>query len=464
MRLPAHLVYPKTTAGWAFPLVRDAKGGSRRAGSLEKGIAPPRGGASRFFGHSKRAPPCQPLRTPARAAVTASGRVPRLCKQCRFQDDVVGGYFTHAESAGNVLAVNESEQVEGCFVVERGSRITVDVGHHQVDVALCETVEGRSLRKDIANELVVAFHMAFLPGGARVAVEDACRAQTALVALDGGRVGELGAVVGEQNGEKRGEELRARYPPEHVKDVDDGLRVVPVAEEREHETEAHEHEREQHFTPLAAYDRVHFDGAGLRGGRHERLEIGKGPPDAALLVDLVLDRLAGSRLEHADAGHVAVLRAEQTSGDVAVNGFFMEIKAVGVVHKDVVNRLPSFHQRADQSIEREQFAFGDVGPAARPGKLRAIIGLRRVVQVVLFAQDAFRLIPASVADVRRRRQFQTRLFQKVGACRIAVSAGGAALGAVRLVDAELPSQAVLARDAAVGDPPDGAFAAFHTPV
>lgn len=283
------------------------------------------------------------------------------------------------------------------------------------------------------------------------------------VQFQGFGVGELGTVVGEQDGEEAPEAVGSGQGPEPLEGVDDGLRVVAVPEEGQHEAAPDELQGEQDLAAPASDDGVHLDRGQVRRGGEERLIVLIGAPDPALRVDLVLDGLAGSRLEHADAGHVAVLGGQQAAADVAVDGLLVEVEAVGVVREDVVDGLSLLDERTDQRIEAEQFVLGDVRPAARLDQDVAVVPVGGLVEVVLLAQDAAGLVLAAVANVGRPGELRAHVFLEVRADAVALRTGRAAPKAIRLVHAKLVAVAVRAADAAIGDPSEGALVAGHAP-
>ena len=133
----------------------------------------------------------------------------------------------------------------------------------------------------------------------------------------------------------------------------------------------------------------------------------------------MLDGLAGAGLEHADAGHVAVLGGQQAAADVAVNGLLMEVEAVGVVREDVVDRLSLLDQRTDQGVEAEELVLGDVRPAACLDQDVAIVPVRGVVEVILLAQDAAGLLLAAVADVGSPGELRANVLLEIRADSVA---------------------------------------------
>jgi hypothetical protein len=90
--------------------------------------------------------------------------------------------------------------------------------------------------------------MAFLPEGAEFAAEILCRAHSALITLDGGRIGELRAVVSEHKEKEGTEELLSCHLSQHVKDINDRLCIVPIPKQK-HVTAVFEHEQDSLFKP-----------------------------------------------------------------------------------------------------------------------------------------------------------------------------------------------------------------------
>lgn len=87
--------------------------------------------------------------------------------------------------------------------------------------------------------------------------------------------------------------------------------------------------------------------------------FGPGPASwrAALRVDLVLDGLAGARLEHADARHVAVLRAGQAAGDVAVDALLVDVDPPSAMRLSDVS-LSFFRVRDCQNAANRIYNYG----------------------------------------------------------------------------------------------------------
>ncbi len=386
-----------------------------------------------------------------------------LRDQPGFEEDLVGGDLLDGELIEQFSSVEESEEVAGGFVLEGRPRVAVDVAHERVDVGLRQVVKGGSLRQDHADELVVALDAGLLVRGARIAVEDACAPLAGRVQFQGFWIGELGTVVGEQDGEQAPETVGSGQRPEPTEDVDDRLRVVAVPEEGQHEARADELQGQQDLATPAPDNGIHLDRGNIRIGGDEREVVGVRASDAALGVDLVFDGLARPGLEHADAGHVAVFGGQQASGDVAVDRLQMKIEAIGVVDEDMMDGLSFLDERTDQGVETEQFGLGDVRPAARLNQDIAIVPVSGFVDVVLFAQDAAGFFLAAVADEGSPGELRANVFLEVRANAVAARTSGAAPDAVRLVHAQLPTVAVRTVGAAVGDPAKSSLVAGDAP-
>ena len=107
------------------------------------------------------------------------------------------------------------------------------MAHHQGDLRLRER-DVRALGDDAADELVVDLAGALLEACACMAVEDRCphAAAARWVRLYRPRIGELGAVVGQDDGEEPAEQRGPDSLLDPVEGGDDGCRVVARPDER----------------------------------------------------------------------------------------------------------------------------------------------------------------------------------------------------------------------------------------
>jgi len=182
----------------------------------------------------ENAPPCAGRPWPPAECLFVDGLAGTL-DQAGLEDYVVCGDSADAESLKQITPVEEGEEVEGRLVPKSGAGVAVDMAERLVELALVEVVEGSALGADEAQELVVALHMALLPGGTGVTVEETRAPLSVRRGLDGGGVGELTAVVGEQHGKELAEAVGADPVLEHTEGIDHRLRVVAFTQEREHQ-------------------------------------------------------------------------------------------------------------------------------------------------------------------------------------------------------------------------------------
>ena len=336
--------------------------------------------------------------------------------------------------------------------------------HHQGRHVLSEAVEGcrlgvrGPLGQHEADELVVALHVRLLVGGVGLAVEYGGE-PAAVVELDGRGVRELASVVGEDDGEEPREHLAPPVAAALLQGVDDGrehaqhaFARLRVDEEREHEAERVEDERQQGLPAPGALDRVHLHDAHARIALHEREVVLPCPAHAAGLVHPVLHALALARLDHARPGQAPALRRQQPSVDVAIDGFFGDREPVGIGCHGRMDALPLRREVVQQGVEGEQLALRDVRARARLGEDRLVVLLRLAMQVVALPQYAPALVRAPVADERRVVQPRALLLHERGTVRVALATEPAlAPPVVEAVGADPAPPALHPERAPVGD-------------
>ena len=392
-------------------------------------------------------------------------------EELRLEDDVVRPDPADVEEVRDIRPELLREQVVRGPVGERGPDVAVDVRHHQVDVLLGEVVERRrqqvavALGEDEADALVVALGVRLLAGRSRVAVEEVGDAVALAVELDGPRVAELGAVVGEHHDEHLAHDgeprVLAELPDEPLADRPEGRGHVRgclrVEEEGQHERMGHEHEREQHLAALGSLHGVHLRHRKSGIPFDEPVVVGHGPVDAAPRVHLVLDAPALARGEPALARQVPVPGLQEPAVDVAVDGLLADGDHVGVVDDGRVHRLPVRGERVDEPVHRHELLFGDVRPFARLREDCPVVLLRVVRDVEPLHERALRLLRASVADEGRGLQLPALLLDVVRAAGVALAAEAAEHAAVRVKAPHaggVAPLAVVAVDAAVVDASD----------
>lgn len=105
--------------------------------------------------------------------------------------------------------------------------------------------------------------------------------------LKASRIGELAAVVGQDDREQFAERLQAESLLQPVEDVDDRLRGVGVPDEGEHQAAGVEVEGEKHLSPACPLDGVHLDQRKVLVRGHERLVVPEPASLEAAAVHLV---------------------------------------------------------------------------------------------------------------------------------------------------------------------------------
>ena len=340
-------------------------------------------------------------------------------QQGRVKRHAVGVYPPDAQPLQELAAplpVERRELVVGGLSVQRRARVAVDVGDHPVDLLLPESVERGPLGHHAADEQVVVLDVRLLRRAVRVAEEHPRAAleprrvvlRVRPEELDHLRVGELRAVVGEDGGEERHEELQPRDVLEHVEDARRRLRGPRVPEEGEHQP-AGEHHRVQRLAPGRAHDGVDLHRLHAEVEPEEREVVLVGPPDAALRVCL-RDRPALLwRPAAAHEGHVPPLRVEELRVGVVVDAPFAEpVEGLGPRGHHGADRLPSAQDGVLQrGVHVGHHALVGLRPAPCVAEDAPVVGLRGVRDVEALPERAGVLLVAPVADVRRPAELRT---------------------------------------------------------
>ena len=236
------------------------------------------------------------------------------------------------------------------------------MAHHQGDLRLGKR-DVRTLWDDPADELVVDLAGALLEAGARMAVEDE-RPQDVPVMrllLDRPRVGELGAVVRQDDREEPVEERGANGLLNPVEGGDDGCRVVALPDEREHQLGDGEVDGEKAWPPFPSLDRIHLHDSRARVLSHVGLEVLMRPADAAFLIDLHGLRAALPPRPVAHLPHEVYVPHvwEDARIHVAVYGPLRipECLLPAMGKDDVVDRLPLGYAFGEDSVEPQDLVL-----------------------------------------------------------------------------------------------------------
>ena len=80
-------------------------------------------------------------------------------------------------------------------------------------------------------------------------------------------------------------------------------------------------------------------------------EVGVGAANPAGAVDFMLKRLGLSGLKATDTGHVDVSGLKEPAVHIAVDGFLTDFKPIGIVDRDVVDRLAALDDYINKLLE-----------------------------------------------------------------------------------------------------------------
>ena len=190
-------------------------------------------------------------------------------------------------------------------------------------------------------------------------------------------------------------------------------------------------------------------------------EVGVGAANPAGAVDFMLKRLGLSGLKATDTGHVDVSGLKEPAVHIAVDGFLTDFKPIGIVDRDVVDRLAALDERRDPFVKVEQFILGNVCAGAGLHQHFPVCLVGLFMEIILFAQNTLSLFHTAVADIRRVIKLDTQPLLKFLAYGVAVIATGTFSGAVGLVGAKLHLLADIELCAAVMDAVRRIFIAFY---
>ena len=323
-----------------------------------------------------------------------------LPEEARVQDDAIVRDRRAPKPFQDAFPMVEAERFVRAAVVELLPLIGIDVVHHEGHAALCEVVKGPPLGEDPPDQLVVDLDGAFLVRAAGVAVEDMGPAPGRAVRpeLHRPRVGELTAVVREDDGEKPFKRLPAHRMVEGVPGIRYGFRRVRITEEGQHEVRVHEMDGEQHLPAPCADDRVHLDHVGVGMPLHEGLEIPVGPAAPAGAVHLELRLLVTGAVFHLTR-EVDVPHVKEAGIDIVIEGLLAAHELVPVGLIDLVDGLAVADERRDQGIDPAQLQL--IGEDSRPalGEVLAAADMGLIGMVEPLFQGTLIQPVAAIADI-----------------------------------------------------------------
>lgn len=279
------------------------------------------------------------------------------------------------------------------------------MAHHQVDLLLGVWVHGLPLGDYAADELVVVLAGALLLALPRVAVEDLAEDLTrAGVHLDGARVRELAAIVGDEDREEACIGVVAEQRAQAVEHSHHRGRVVAVPDEGEHQPAVREMDGEQALLlhALLPLDGVHLDDGHIGVLLPEGEVVGIGPADPAglVLLHVLLAALLPLLVAHL-AGQVEVADSvEDACIYIGVDG--LGAVADGLLTDrpdDVVDGLPLGDPRLEGGAELHRLVLADDETRAASAQCMLVLRLRLLRPVYMLLQIAVWPARASVAHI-----------------------------------------------------------------
>ena len=216
-----------------------------------------------------------------------------------------------------------SENIMWGFVAKAFTAVRINMVHHTRNVSLGIRVHAGSLGNEATDEFVVFLCRPFLERGIGVTIEHMRTPPVLYVKLQCGRVGELAAVVCEQEGHNVLKGFQSQIVAKGVQDINDRARVVCIPDKGQHKLALNKMNGQQDFAPNFANDAVHFRNREIRVCVPESPEVLIIAANPASFVHFVLlFNLSGS-VSHL-AGEIQVPGSEKIVVNVSVEGTLAE--------------------------------------------------------------------------------------------------------------------------------------------
>ena len=294
--------------------------------------------------------------------------------------------------------------------------------HDQIEIVLGQLVEGCPSGQDAPQVFVGPFHPRFLVGCTRVTVIDPGTPLSFPVKFNRFGIGELGAVVGQKDGEEPTETIPSQDMVKTVEEVDDGLGGISLTQEQEQHGRLLEIQGQDDLAADGSNHRVHLD---HRPGifPHKGLEILIGSPLAALRIDLVLLLLLSrpvtdlvGQVEGRDISQGPILN-EPVDGPVRTG------QLVFVVDPDGVGRKTTLEICLDGLVDVLNLLGGIGSPGSGIRQKFPVFVLGDGGHVDVLGQPATVLLFAAIADkgclLQERTGFLLKVRTKTGAAFLA---------------------------------------------
>lgn len=347
-----------------------------------------------------------------------------LSEDGSVQGDVVWCDSMDPQGLWEPFPIKKSEHIIGTFVSKAFPAVGVDMAHHEGDFLLGAVIECPALGDDVTDKLMVAFGGTFLVGRGRVAVKKMRPLVALPVAFDGSRVGELGAIVSQEDRHEPHEHVRPQLQEEPLEDVDDGLGVIGIPQKGDHEFSPYKVQGKEDPAALVSLDGVELYNRQVGMDGEKVLIVPVAPSGAAPGVHF--QRSASPAPCVTDPPwKVDVPGREHAIANKTVESALADHDAVPVAGADVVEGLPLPDEGGYDQVEVLHLC---------PGKCEALPGFRKGLPVFLpcggsmveaFLQGAGLMVGAAVAHIWGTVQPATGLPVEVGADEVAFLAAPA---------------------------------------
>ena len=350
------------------------------------------------------------------------------------------------------FAIEEAEHLVGRPVVQLFSFVRVDVRNHIIDVGLREIIEGRPFRRNAANHFVTNLDPAFLVGRTGIAVENTASQLAIAVALEGCRIRELAAAIGQNDGKETAVEIPAERVIQMVHRVEYGPRRVVLMDKSEEQRRTAEVNRHQHLLAFLPDYGIHLHNLSVGICSRVCQEVFIGPVLKAVPVNLLdLLGLAGAHANH--ARKIERPCVKEPLHKIVVHRSLGQHDLVTVALTNVMDRLPVLQQRRNNVVDALDLHRVSGKPLTAFGHLFLVCCLSvNGIVIVLSVRTAVAGL-AAVTDVRRLLERGAFVFLKFVAVKVTLFAKSASLAGMNTAITEELLLAGHTKTAGIESPP-----------
>lgn len=210
-------------------------------------------------------------------------------------------------------------------------------------LGLRKTGKRLTFRKNIADEFMVFFQSAFLPGGHRITVKDKGMASVAVLTFKDGRIFKRGSIIGQDHGKKPGILCGSQRSIQEVKDLFDRCPGIRLHEKKEHKRTAAEKKRKKDRGTFAtgSLHYIDFYNGTVRTGRSILFKIGISTPHT-VAGDFSFRPPFFSGFIRNFSGQIQIYCGETAKIDIVIKGTLRTVDFFFVGQVYMGERLPLF--------------------------------------------------------------------------------------------------------------------------